>query len=57
VPILCTVHQPSASVYAGFDDVLVMSQGRVAYFGPAVYIYIYVYIVYVYTYIHISIYE
>eukprot|EP00962_Isochrysis_galbana_P019344 scaffold5635_cov120-Isochrysis_galbana.AAC.7 len=35
VAILCTVHQPSASVFAGFDDVLVLAAGRPAYFGPA----------------------
>ena len=35
IPILCTIHQPSASVYEGFDDVLVLAAGRVAYFGAA----------------------
>jgi len=35
VAILCTVHQPSAAVYQGFDDVLVLASGRVAYFGAA----------------------
>ena len=28
VPILCTVHQPSATVFSGFDDVLIMSLVR-----------------------------
>ncbi len=33
--IVATIHQPSAAVYEGFDDVLVLSAGRTAYFGPA----------------------
>ena len=33
--VLCTIHQPSKSVFDGFDDVLVLSCGRTAYFGPA----------------------
>jgi len=33
--ILCTIHQPSAAVYGGFDSVLVLSMGRMAYCGPA----------------------
>jgi len=32
-PVLCTIHQPSASVFAGFDNVLVLSGGRTVYFG------------------------
>ena len=33
--ILCTIHQPSAKVFNGVDDCLVLSKGRTAYFGPA----------------------
>ena len=35
VAILCTIHQPSASVWAGFDNALILSMGRTAYCGPA----------------------
>ncbi|KAK3582003.1 hypothetical protein CHS0354_030955 [Potamilus streckersoni] len=33
--ILCTIHQPSSEVYALFDQVLVMAEGRVAYMGSS----------------------
>jgi len=32
--IVCTIHQPSAAVLAGFQKVFVLSEGRTAYFGP-----------------------
>ncbi|XP_014681141.1 PREDICTED: protein white-like isoform X1 [Priapulus caudatus] len=32
--ILCTIHQPSSEVYAMFDRVLLMAEGRTAYLGP-----------------------
>ena len=35
VIIVCTIHQPPASVFAGFDSCMVLSMGRVAYFGKA----------------------
>eukprot|EP00966_Prymnesium_polylepis_P275242 6359139-Prymnesium_polylepis.2 len=35
IAILCTIHQPSAAVFEGFDDLLVLAEGRAAYFGPA----------------------
>jgi len=34
--IMCTIHQPSAGVYALFDKLLLMSEGKVIYFGPAI---------------------
>ncbi len=33
--IACTIHQPPASVFKGFDDNVVLASGRIAYFGPA----------------------
>jgi len=35
IAIVCTIHQPSASVFEGFDDTLILSGGHIAYFGPA----------------------
>ena len=32
---VCTIHQPPASIFAGFDNAMVLSMGRVAYFGKA----------------------
>ena len=33
--VVCTLHQPSASVFGGLDDVLLLAQGRAGYFGAA----------------------
>ena len=33
--VVCTIHQPPASVFAGFDNTMILSMGRVAYFGKA----------------------
>ena len=35
VAVVCTIHQPPASVFAGFDNTMVLSMGRIAYFGKA----------------------
>jgi len=32
--IVCTVHQPSAAMLAGFDKVFVLAEGRTAFMGP-----------------------
>lgn len=35
--VICSIHQPSASVFELFDKVMLLaSGGRVAYFGPVV---------------------
>lgn len=31
--IICTIHQPSSEVYAMFDKILLMAEGRVAFIG------------------------
>jgi ABC-type multidrug transport system ATPase subunit len=33
--VLCTIHQPGSAIYALFDSVLVLAEGKCAYFGPA----------------------
>jgi len=35
IAVVCTIHQPPASVFAGFDNTMILSMGRVAYFGKA----------------------
>lgn len=31
--IVCTIHQPSSELYAMFDKLLIMAEGRVAFLG------------------------
>ena len=35
IPIICTIHQPSSSVFASFDSVCFLTGGRFAYMGKA----------------------
>jgi len=32
--VICTIHQPSSEVFALFDRILLMAQGRTAFLGP-----------------------
>ncbi|CAM9357176.1 unnamed protein product [Scytosiphon promiscuus] len=33
--VICSIHQPRSSIYGMFDDVLLLSEGRIMYQGPA----------------------
>ena len=31
--IICTIHQPSSEIFQGFDNLYLMAEGRLAYYG------------------------
>ncbi|KAH9307047.1 hypothetical protein KI387_011451 [Taxus chinensis] len=33
--VVCSIHQPRGSIYAKFDDIILLSEGAVVYAGPA----------------------
>eukprot|EP00879_Flechtneria_rotunda_P017959 GHRR01018823.1.p1 GENE.GHRR01018823.1~~GHRR01018823.1.p1 ORF type:complete len:592 (+),score=216.60 GHRR01018823.1:138-1913(+) len=33
--VVCSIHQPRSSIFAMFDDLLLLSEGRCVYWGPA----------------------
>lgn len=33
--VICSIHQPRSSVYAKFDDIILLSEGSVVYAGAA----------------------
>lgn len=33
--VVCSIHQPRSSIFGMFDDLLLLSEGRCVYFGPA----------------------
>ena len=34
--VIATIHQPSSEIFHMFDDLLLMSQGQILYYGPAI---------------------
>lgn len=33
--VICSIHQPRGSVYAKFDDIVLLTEGSLVYAGPA----------------------
>lgn len=33
--VICSIHQPRGSVYAKFDDIVLLAEGSLIYAGPA----------------------
>lgn len=33
--MVCSIHQPRSSIFAMFDDLMLLSEGHCVYFGPA----------------------
>lgn len=33
--VICSIHQPRGSVYAKFDDIILLTEGSLVYSGPA----------------------
>lgn len=33
--VVATIHQPRSNIYELFDDLMLLAQGKVVYFGPA----------------------
>lgn len=32
--VLCTIHQPASDIFAMFSQLILLSEGRIAYMGP-----------------------
>ena len=33
--VLCTIHQPASEVFARFDTLMLLAEGRLVYYGPS----------------------